>query len=305
LGEKAAAFLHPEQSVRVAAVNDFFLRGSCRCPMLGFMRAETLAKLIGIALLIFIVVIALSSASYVVNPGFRGVEVTLGKVSPVFKPEGFGWKSPFVTHIIPVSVRQETRELQAECYSSDLQQVKTELRVLYRVPESSVVKIYQQFAGDPFDSLIAPRVQEALKEATALQSAEQIVKQREAIKSATLAAAQKKVGDIVIIVDVVIQNIDLSPELETAIESKMVMQQEAAKASFTQQKAQIEADTVVIKAKGDAESIRIRGEALKETPAFIDLQIVEKWDGRAPLYVGGGNAGGVNMLLPAVDTKNK
>ena len=266
------------------------------------MRAETLSKLIGVAILIFVLVLLGSSASYVVNPGFRGVEVTLGKVSPVFKGEGFGWKTPFVTQIVPVSVRQQTRELQADCYSSDLQQVKTQLRVLYRVPESSVVKIYQQFAGDPFDSLIAPRVQEALKEVTALQSAEQIVKQRESIKSAALVAAQKKVGDIVVIVDVVIQNIDLSHELETAIESKMVQEQEAAKAKFTQVKAQIEADTVVIKAKGDAESIKIRGEALKLTPAFIDLQIVEKWDGRAPLYVGGGaNGGGVNMLLPAVD----
>ncbi len=267
------------------------------------MRVETLSKLIGIAILIFVIIIAASSASYVVNPGFRGVEVTLGKVSPVFKGEGFGWKTPFITHIVPVSVRQQTRELTADCYSSDLQQVKTELRVLYRVPESSIVKIYQQFAGDPFDSLIAPRVQEALKEATALQSAEQIVKQREAIKSAALVAAQKKVGDIVVIVDVVIQNIDLSHELETAIESKMVQEQEAAKAKFTQVKAQIEADTVVIKAKGDAESIRIRGEALKQTPAFIDLQIVEKWDGRAPLYVGGASGGGVNMLLPAVDAQ--
>lgn len=269
------------------------------------MRVETVSKLIGIAILIFVILIAAASASYVVQPGFRGVEVTLGKVSPVFKGEGFGWKTPFVTTIVPVSIRQQTRELTADCYSSDLQQLKTELRVLYRVPESSVVQIYQGYAGDPFDSLIAPRVQEALKEATAQQSAEQIVKQREAIKSSTLIAAQKKVGDIVVIVDVVIQNIDLSPELETAIESKMVQEQEAAKAKFTQQKAQIEADTVVIKAKGDAESIRIRGEALKLTPAFIDLQIVEKWDGRAPLYVGGAGAGSVNMLLPAVNLQRE
>jgi prohibitin 2 len=268
--------------------------------MLKFMRSETVAKLLGIGLLIFIVVISLASASYVVNPGYRGVEVTLGKVSPIFKGEGFGWKTPFVTHIIPVSVRQETRDVSAECYSSDLQQVKMELRVLYRVPEASVVKIYQQYAGDPFDSLIAPRVQEALKEVTAMQSAEQIVKQREQIKDKALAAAQVKVGDILLIVDVVIQNIDLSPELETAIEAKMVQEQEAAKAKFTQDKTQIEADTVVIKAKGDAESIKIRGEALKENPSFISLQIVEKWDGRSPLVVGGG-ATGPNILLPMAD----
>lgn len=265
------------------------------------MRAESLAKLMGVGLLLLVGIIALASASFVVEPGYRGVEVTLGKVSPVFKPEGFGWKSPFVTHIVPVSVRQQTRELQAECYSSDLQQVKTELRVLYRIPESSVVRIYQQYAGDPFDSLIAPRIQEALKEVTAMQSAEQIVKKREEIKSQALISAQKKVGDILVIVDVVIQNIDLSHELEAAIEAKMVQEQEAAKAKFTQQKTQIEADTAVIKAKGEAESIHIRGEALKQTPAFIELQIVEKWDGKSPLVVAGSNANGANLLLPMVD----
>jgi prohibitin 2 len=267
------------------------------------MRAQTVAKLIGVAILIFVIIIALSTSSYVVQPGDRGVEVTLGKVSPVFKPQGFGFKTPFITTIVPVTIRQQTRDLKAPCYSSDLQQVSMDLRVLYRVPEASVVQIYQGYAGDPFESLIAPRVQEALKEVTAMQSAEQIVKNREDIKDKALAATRTKIGSMLIVEDLVIENIDLSKELENAIEAKMVQEQEAAKAKFTQQKAQIEADTVVIKAKGDAESIRIRGEALKQTPAFIDLQIVEKWDGKAPLYVGGDNGGGVNMLLPAVDLK--
>jgi prohibitin 2 len=267
------------------------------------MRAQTVAKLIGVAILIFVIIIALSTSSYVVQPGDRGVEVTLGKVSPVFKPQGFGFKTPFITTIVPVTIRQQTRDLKAPCYSSDLQQVSMDLRVLYRVPEASVVQIYQGYAGDPFESLIAPRVQEALKEVTAMQSAEQIVKNREDIKDKALAATRTKIGSMLIVEDLVIENIDLSKELENAIEAKMVQEQEAAKAKFTQQKAQIEADTVVIKAKGDAESIRIRGEALKQTPAFIDLQIVEKWDGKAPLYVGGANGGGVNMLLPSVDLK--
>jgi len=269
------------------------------------MREQTIAKLIGVAILIFVIAIAASTSSYVVQPGSRGVEVTLGKVSPVFKPEGFGLKTPFITTIIPVTIRQQTRELNAPCYSSDLQQVKMDMRVLYRIPEASVVQIYQGYAGDPFDSLIAPRVQEALKEVTAMQSAEQIVKNRESIKTKALEATRNKIGALLVVEDLVIQNIDLSKELETAIEAKMVQEQEAAKAKFTQQKAQIEADTVVIKAKGDAESIKIRGEALKQTPAFIDLQIVEKWDGKAPLVIGGTTGGGVNMLLPLADLQKQ
>jgi len=268
------------------------------------MRAQTIAKLIGVAILIFVVVIAASTTSYVVQPGDRGVEVTLGKVSPVFKPQGFGFKSPFITTIVPVTIKQQTRELQAACYSSDLQQVHMELRVLYRIPEASVVQIYQGYAGDPFDSLVAPRVQEALKEVTALESAEQIVKNREEIKNKSLAGARQKVGALLVIEDVVIQNIDLTKELETAIEAKMVQEQEAAKAKFTQQKTQIEADTAVIRAKGEAESIRIRGEALKANPSFIELQVVEKWDGKTPLVVGS-ETSGANMLLPLTDAQNR
>lgn len=265
------------------------------------MNPSSLGKLIGAVIIILVLVIAASQATYVVEPGTRGVLVTLGKVSPGLLPEGFGTKAPFISHVEPVLIRQQTRDLPAECYSSDLQQVNIQLRVLFRVPDASVVKIYQDYAGDPFDSLVAPRVQEALKEVTALQSAEQIVKQREVIKTKALIATKEKIHDLLIIEDIVLENITLSKELEAAIESKMVQEQEAAKARFTQQKSQIEADTAIIKAKGEAEAIRIRGEALRDTPGLIQLQIVEKWDGRSPLVIGGGAGGensGTNFILP-------
>ncbi len=252
------------------------------------MSPSAIARLIGVAILIFALIIMAAAGTYVVHPGYRGVEVTMGKVSPAFKPEGFGLKSPFVTAIHPISIRQQTAEDKAECYSSDLQQIQIELRVLFRIPESAVVKLFQDYYGDPFISLVAPRVQEALKEVAALQSAEQIVKNREVIKTKALELARKKVGALLVIEDIVFQNITLTKELEHAIEAKMVQEQEAAKSKYVQQRAQIEADTAVILAKGEAESIRIRGQALKENPAFVDLKIVDKWDGLTPLVIGGG-----------------
>ncbi len=263
--------------------------------------SPNLGRFIGIGIVIVVLVVAAAQSTYVVQPGFRGVEVTLGKVSERFKPEGFGTKSPFVTHIVNIPVRQLARQLPAECYSSDLQQVNMSLRVLYRIPEASVVRIYKEYAGDPFETLIAPRVQEAVKEVTALQSAEQIVKRREDIKAKSLVAARDKVGGILDIEDIVLENITLSKELEAAIESKMVQEQEAAKARFTQQKAQIEADTAIIRAKGEAEAIRVRAEAIRDNPGLIQLQIVEKWDGKAPLVIGGSTGEGgnsANILLP-------
>ena len=268
------------------------------------MSPSTVAKLIGVAIIIFIAIIVISGGTYVVEPGYRGIEVTLGQVSPIFRPQGFGFKKPFVTTIVPVMVKQQTRGVQAACYSSDLQQVNMDLQVLYRIPESAVVQIYQGYAGDPFDSLIEPRVQEAMKEVTAVDTAEEIVKNREEIKEKALAAAREKVGNLLVIDDVVIQNIDLTKQLEDAIEAKMVQEQEADKAKFTQQKAQIDADTAVITAKGQAEAMRVRGEVLKDNPQFIQLQIVEKWDGKSPLVVGEG-ASGANMLLPMSEIQSR
>jgi prohibitin 2 len=254
-------------------------------------------KLIVLGGIGLIVLVLIMSSSYVIPPGHRGVLVTMGKVSPVFAPEGFGLKTPFMTDVLPISIRQQTKSTEADCYSSDLQQIKIELRVLYRIPENMIVRTFQDYSGDPFDSLIAPRVAEALKEVTALQSAEQIVKKREEIKTTALNAARLKIGPMLVIEDLVIQNVSLSKELESAIEAKMVQEQEAAKAKFIQQKAEIEANTAIIKAKGEAEAIRVRGRALQESPGLVQLQIVEKWNGVSPLVIGAGGSG-ANILLP-------
>jgi len=257
---------------------------------------QSVLRAIGIAILLFVLVLVIATSTFVVQPGYRGVQVTLGTVSPGFKPEGFGFKPPFISQILPISIRQRTREVPAECYSSDLQQVTMELRVLYRVPERSVVRIFQEYAGAPFENLIAPRVQEALKEVAASQSAEMIVKNREAIKLKSLALARNKVDtNFLEIVDLVLYNMQLSSELQQAIELKMVQEQEAEKAKFTRLKTGIEAATAIIRAKGDAEAIQVRGKALRENPDFIQLQILQTWNGQSPLVVGG--QGGANMLL--------
>lgn len=268
-------------------------------PNIDDIARAVLPKLIGVGIVVFVLVLASSTATYVVEPGTRGISVTLGKAADQFLSEGFGFKMPFITSIVPVNVRQKTQAARAECFSSDLQQVTLELRVLYRVPEESVVQIFKQYAGDPFDSLIAPRVQEAMKEVTAMLTAEQIVKSREEVKQQSLAAARQKIGSILWVEDIVIRNIDLSSELERAIEAKMVAEQQAAQARFSQVQAQVEAETAVISAKGEAEAIQVRGDALKLNPAFLRLKLVERWNGKSPLVVpSDADRTGAGLLLP-------
>jgi prohibitin 2 len=164
------------------------------------------------------------------------------------------------------------------------------------------VSIFRDYTGDPFETLIRPRVAEALKEATALRSAELIVQRREEIKNQTLEHARIKIGELLVVEDVVLEDIQLTSVLEAAIEAKMVQEQEANRARFAQQQAQVEANTAVIKARGEAESINLRGKALRENPSILELQVVEQWDGITPLVVGP-TATGADMVLPLGDLK--
>jgi len=247
-----------------------------------------------------LLVSAFVSSIYVIDPGQRGIVVTMGKVSS-FSGEGLGFKTPFFSSVIRVSVRQQTEELKAPAFSSDMQMLNTTIKVLYRIPESGVVSMYKDYSGNPFDALIAPRVQEALKESTVNETAEGIVKKREMIKAKTLEAARRKVGTILVIEDIVIEDVKLSQELENAIEQKMVQEQEAAKANFTKEKATIDAETAIITAEGEAQAINKRGKAIRENPGVVDLIIAEKWDGVAPLVVGGDK--GANIMLPITNKK--
>lgn len=255
--------------------------------------------LLGVGALIGLM--AILSSFYVIDPGERGIVVTMGKVSS-FSSEGLGFKAPFFSDVIRVNVRQQTEELKAPAFSSDLQMLNTTIKVLYRIPESAVVEMYQKYSGNPFDALVAPRVQEALKESTVGESAEGIVKKREMIKIKTVEAARKKIGNIVVIEDIVIEDVKLSQELENAIEQKMVQEQEAAKANFTKEKATIDAQTAIITADGEAQAITKRGKAIRENPGVVELIMAEKWDGVSPLVVGGN---GANVMLPITAKKVK
>src|SRR3954470_5608916 len=86
------------------------------------VNAAPFMRIVGIAILIFVMILLFSTCTYIVPPGKRGVKVTLGSVSPGVLKEGFGFKQPFVTKVDKISVRQETRSMPAACYSSDLQQ---------------------------------------------------------------------------------------------------------------------------------------------------------------------------------------
>ncbi len=267
------------------------------------------------------IVFLLSQAFTVIDPGYRGVSVTLGKVSPNFRSEGPAFKMPFIENIVKVPIKQITTEGVAECYSSDLQTVKVHYKALHRIPEGRVVELLRQIQGNPYDALVEPRIQDALKQVTARYRAEDLVKNREEVKRQAIAIIRatlklemgadtsdlnaekikqlnsKSVVPWVYVEDLPISNIDLTDELEKAIELKQIKEQEALAKEYELRKATKQAEIVIVEAGAVAKAIEIKGKALRMSPDVIELEIAKKWDGKTPTTVVVGKGGG-NVLLP-------
>lgn len=245
----------------------------------------------------FIALIGVAFSYHIVPPGHRGILVTLGKVNPDALPEGISFVIPFIQSIRDIPVQQLKADGKAVSFSSDLQNIDINYSIMYRVPDKSVVALFQQYKGDPYQSLIEPRAQEVTKQVSAVYRAEEMVKNREKVKEEILSRLRSAVGEILQIIDVQITNIDLSSQLEQAIEQKVVREQEALAKTFELDKEKRQAEITLVRAEAEAKAVKIKGEAIKASPEIINFEITQRWDGKAPLSVAVGQSN-ANVLLP-------
>jgi prohibitin 2 len=263
-----------------------------------FQRPPSISPTLAIGGLIAILIILLAIGSFhIVPPGHRGISVTLGRVDPIQRGEGLAFKVPLIQKIINFPIMQLKDDGQAATFSSDLQNMTVSFTVMYRVPEGKVATLFQQYRGDPYQTLIEPRVQESIKQVASSYRAEDIVKNRETMKVQVLERVQAAVGDLLNVVDIPITNLDISDQLQQAIEQKVVREQEALAKQFELEKEKRQAEITLVRAEAEAKSVRVRGEAIKAAPEVIQLEIAQKWDGKAPLSVSVGQSG-ANILLP-------
>ena len=201
-------------------------------------------------------------------------------------------------HVTEISIRTITTQTDATCFSSDLQAVNITLAVQTRITKDNAGEIFKNY-GTEYMSQAAPKILDALKAETAKYEAAEIIANRDKIRSEALKAAQARLEGFVEVQDLSIVNVAFSDDYERAIEAKQVAQQRAEQAKYELQQAEVEADKKVASAKGEAEAIQIRGDALAKNPAVIDLELINKWDGKAPdTLVTSGSGGAASIILP-------
>jgi regulator of protease activity HflC (stomatin/prohibitin superfamily) len=101
-----------------------------------------------------------------------------------------------------------------------------------------------------------------------------------------------------------IREVHYNKDFERAINNKKLAEQEALRlVDVTRQKeemlkqASINKDIAIQQAEGEAKSLQIKGDAIRNNPGIVQLNWIEKWDGALPYYMAG-NGQGMILNMP-------
>jgi regulator of protease activity HflC (stomatin/prohibitin superfamily) len=188
-----------------------------------------------------------------------------------------------------MDVRTQKDQTDATADSIDLQAVTSTIAVNYNLDPQYASQVYSSVGTDYADILIAPAIQNIFKATTAQFTAEQLIDQREAVRSKAEASLKSQLAQYhVIVLNFNIVNFNFSDQFNQAIEAKQVAQQQVETAKQLLAKAQVDAQTAVAQAQGQADAQKALKDAGSLTPEYLEFLAIQKWDGHLPTVVTGG-----------------
>lgn len=279
--------------------------------------------LIIVAVLGFVALVASCSGMTVIDPGYRGVKVVNGKTDNEPLPQGRYFYLPLTTRIVEVNVAPQTHGTEGDAVitliTKDLQQAKIAFSFNASLNPADVVAMYDVARENWYDVMVANLVVDAMGRVASTYDApdlnemrgEAAGKMEQALRDA-IATRLKASGlnpQAIQVNGMAIRSLTFSDDYMNTVEQKATAVQQAEKAkndtvTLTEQAkqqviaAQAQADSDLAKAKAEAEGIRIKNEALSQSPKLIDLTYAEaakimaaRWSGAVPSVVVGSGEG--------------
>ena len=278
--------------------------GSANAPQDNIPRYQEAGKKLGRRLLLVLLaaaLVALGSASFtIIEEGYIGVKYQFGKIVDDSLSAGLNFKVPFVQTIRQVDVREQMYQMDANAYTKDTQTVEgiqTKLNYVYDRGELSNI-IRNVGINNVESKLLIPQMQSIVKNEIGQYKAEDLVQNRTTVQESIEDKLRESLGQSgIIVVSFAIENLDFEDGFEEAIRAKVVAEQEALKMQNKTKEKEELARQMVIEAQAEAESQMIRADAeayaieaiqkqLQQSPEYIELQRVQKWDGKYPQVMG-------------------
>lgn len=252
-------------------------------------------------LILFVFVISLSGCGFeIVDTGHRGIKTRFGEVVGEPLPEGMHFYNPMTTGIREYAVREDKWASSTAIFTKDTQRVDIEFAVVYYPDPKKVHNLYREVGGDSelAEKIIRPVVLGSIKDAIGQVIADELVSKREVVTKQALKEVQENLNArSVIVTDLQFTNLDFDDAYEQAVELKVVAIQNAQKAKNETVRIDEEAKQKVTTATAEAEAMRIKSQALAQNKGLVDFEAVQKWDGKLPQYMFGG------QTMPFIDMR--
>lgn len=257
---------------------------------------KNIMKWVGIGLGAIFFIVMLISGFYSIDPGHRGVLVTLGKVEQKSYVNGVGFKWPFISSMVEMDVRTKKMSEKTSSYTSDVQTAEMEYTFTYDLNPENVHILYETVGQDYEAKKIVPVLNDVLKDVIGKWQAQDLVSNRDKARMDVVAGLQSRL-DKRFFQNISFQfiNVDYSDNFEKAIENKVIAEQRAQEAVNNTKRIKEEADQKVITAKAEAEAMQIKSEALAKNKGLTEYEAVLKWDGKLPQYMLGNSVPMINL----------
>ncbi len=253
-------------------------------------RPVTKSMLWGFGLLLLVLIIL--KPFVIVPAGDRVVIFNLQKgVLPTQYGEGMHWLTPFVDHPEFYDVRRQTYSMSKTSWEGEVrgddsmraltrdgQEVTVELSLRFRVDPNNVWKLHKEIGRDYVSKIIRPELRSHIRIAVSEYPANQVFStQRRTIESNIESRLREKLAKSYILVDqVLLRDVRFSEAFQQAIEQKQIAQQYAQRMQYVLQKEQLEKQRKIILAQGEAQAIRLKGQAIAANARIVPYEYVQK-----------------------------
>jgi regulator of protease activity HflC (stomatin/prohibitin superfamily) len=258
-------------------------------------------RILGLAVVGFIVVIALFSAVTRVDSGAVGVLTLFGKVTGEVLPEGLHVVSPFKTNH-ELSIRTQEIKETASVPSSEGLVMNLDTSLIYHLDAQKAAEVYQKIGPNYIDVLIEPNLRAAIREATASHTANALYTgEREMVAKQIYDQLTNLLGQRGFVVEsVLLRDIQLPATLKASIEAKQQAEQEALAMNFRLQKETQEAQRKRIEAQGIRDFQQIVAQGI--SPQLLEWKGIEATENLAKspnskVVVVGSGKNGLPLIL--------
>lgn len=244
-------------------------------------------KIIIISIIAFLSFILMINCFTKIPNKFIGLEYSFGgKYLKTINTEGINFINPFHS-IKKVSLKNNQVNITIDKYAKDgvlslsyVGQVRLNPENIVKLLNDNVINI---------DTIINSYFSEATERVISQYNIIDIMAQRTEITDKIKQELSNRLANqsYFFITDIILSDIDFPDVVEKSLQDRVIANQQVEKEKSNTQIIDEQNKQKLSVAKMEAETIRIKNEALKNNSQIIKLQFIEKWDGHLPNTIGG------------------